>query len=98
MLSKYALYLAVLGVFGLFSCNNSANKNSQKGSDSLQFAKDNFDLKLPDGFKTVVVAEDIGAARHIAVRDNGDIYIALNALHDGNSIVALRDTTNEVGS
>lgn len=95
MLSKYALYLAVLGVFGLFSCNNSANKNSQKGSDSLQFAKDNFDLKLPDGFKTVVVAEDIGAARHIAVRDNGDIYIALNALHDGNSIVALRDTTND---
>ncbi|MEJ7682382.1 MAG: hypothetical protein WKG06_31930 [Segetibacter sp.] len=34
-------------------------------------------LYLPTGFEAVVVADSIGPARHIAVNDNGDIYVKL---------------------
>lgn len=35
------------------------------------------DLFLPPGFKSTVIAENLGKARGIAVRDNGDIYVSL---------------------
>ncbi|MEX2573135.1 MAG: PQQ-dependent sugar dehydrogenase [Balneolaceae bacterium] len=57
--------------------------------------RDNGGLVLPDGFEAVVVTDSIGPGRHLAVNDNGDIYIKFrNASEDG-SIVALRDTTND---
>jgi glucose/arabinose dehydrogenase len=33
-------------------------------------------LKLPPGFHASVVAEGLGAIRHLAVRDNGDLYVS----------------------
>lgn len=48
-------------------------------------------LILPDGFEAIAVADAVGRARHIAVRDNGDIYIQLQKLKDGKGIAALRD-------
>ena len=39
---------------------------------------DNGGLTLPPGFCALVVAENVGRARHIAVRRNGDIYVAIN--------------------
>jgi len=48
-------------------------------------------LSLPEGFKSVVVAEDVGPGRHIAVRDNGDIYLQLRNNPGEGSTVALRD-------
>lgn len=33
-------------------------------------------LKLPPGFHASVVAEGLGPVRHLAVRDNGDIYVS----------------------
>jgi len=53
-------------------------------------APDNGGISLPDGFAAVVVHEGVGPARHIAVRDNGDIYVALRRTGDG-GIVCLRD-------
>ncbi|WPP48634.1 c-type cytochrome [Catalinimonas niigatensis] len=57
---------------------------------------DNGGLFLPDDFEAVVVVDSLpGRARHIAVRDNGDIYVK-NRFSDGtNSITALRDTTGD---
>ena len=53
-------------------------------------------LKLPDGFDAVVVADTIGRGRHLAIKDNGDIYVHLrNSTAEGNSIVALRDTSGD---
>lgn len=49
------------------------------------------ELELPDGFSAVVFADQLGVARHIAVRENGDVYIALRRLSEGHGIVALRD-------
>lgn len=52
-------------------------------------------LILPDGFEAVAIVDSIGPARHISVRDNGDIYVKLRRNTDGGSIVAMRDTTGD---
>lgn len=52
-------------------------------------------ISLPDGFQATVFAEDLGRARHIAVNSNGDVYVRLRDLKDGNGIVALRDDNND---
>lgn len=43
---------------------------------------------FPEGFSASVFADGVGRARHIAVRDNGDLYVALRG---GGGLVALRD-------
>jgi len=52
---------------------------------------DDAGLVLPDGFRALKVADGIGRARHLTVRDNGDIYVALRRPTDGKGAVALRD-------
>ncbi len=53
-------------------------------------------LFLPGGFEALVVADSTGRARHLAVHDNGDIYVKLSSsdpVYGG--IVALRDTDRD---
>jgi glucose/arabinose dehydrogenase len=52
-------------------------------------------LFLPDGFEAVVVADSTGPARHIAVNDNGDIYVKLSHSKRGEGNLALRDTDSD---
>ena len=52
-------------------------------------------LLLPQGFCAVVVADELGLARHLAVSDNGDIYVRMRNDSLGGGIVALRDTTGD---
>src|SRR6185295_12273385 len=55
-------------------------------------------LFLPDHFEALVVSDSTGRARHIAVRDNGDIYVKLtfnDALHGAGGTVGLRDTNHD---
>lgn len=56
---------------------------------------DNGGLFLPEGFEAVVVADSVGAARHLAVSDNGDIYVKLRYPGKTGENVALRDTDND---
>lgn len=66
-------------------------------SSSLPLADpDNGGLFLPDHFEAVVVVDSLpGRARHLAVRDNGDIYVK-NRFSEGQaSITALRDTNSD---
>lgn len=52
-------------------------------------------LFLPDGFEAIVVVDSLkGRARHIAVNDNGDIYVKARFPKEGGNI-ALRDTTGD---
>ena len=44
------------------------------------------ELTLPAGFSATVVHEGSGAGRHLAIRDNGDLYLASR-----NGLLALRD-------
>ena len=52
-------------------------------------------ITLPDGFSALIVADSLGRGRHIAVNENGDIYLALQELQNGHGIVGLRDTTGD---
>ena len=52
-------------------------------------------LTLPGGFEAVVVIDSLGEARHMTVRDNGDIYVKLRASYPDGSNVALRDDDND---
>ena len=61
----------------------------------LKADADNGGIKLPEGFKAVVVADSVGRARHITVNSNGDIYVALNELKNGYGIAALRDVDKD---
>lgn len=53
------------------------------------------DIKLPAGFKAIVVADKLGNARHIVVNSNGDVYVKLERLKDGKGIIRLRDTNGD---
>jgi glucose/arabinose dehydrogenase len=48
-------------------------------------------IRVPEGFDAQVFADGIGRARHVAVRDNGDVYVALREPTEGGGIAALRD-------
>jgi glucose/arabinose dehydrogenase len=56
---------------------------------------DNGGLFLPEGFGALVVADSVGPARHIAVNDNGDIYVKLRLIEGDSGNVAIRDTNND---
>ncbi len=57
--------------------------------------KDNGGLMLPQNFEAVVVVDSLGPARHLAINDNGDIYVKLrNSYADGSNVV-LRDENND---
>ncbi len=57
---------------------------------------DNGGLFLPGNFEAVVVADSIGPARHLAINNNGDIYVKLRYSKKGEGgNVALRDTNND---
>ena len=58
-------------------------------------AENNDGLILPDGFCAVVVADSLGRARHLTVRENGDIYVALREPNDKGGIAALRDENGD---
>jgi len=51
-------------------------------------------LALPDGFVATVLHEGVGRARHLAVTDDGIVYVKLRAANP-KGIVALRDTSGD---
>ncbi|QHT66549.1 c-type cytochrome [Rhodocytophaga rosea] len=57
---------------------------------------DNGGLFLPGNFAAVVVADSLeGKARHIAVNENGDIYVKARYGGSDSSVIALRDTNSD---
>lgn len=87
---RRALLLIALPIasIGVFSCGSS---NQLPPGDA-----DNGGLYLPEGFEAVVVVDSVGRGRHLAVRDNGDVYMKLRGPDSlGRGSVALRDTDND---
>ncbi|MFH6603456.1 PQQ-dependent sugar dehydrogenase [Maribacter algicola] len=97
----------LIGFIGFFLINC---KNQEKNAQTDLPAKNEIDNKkntasnaeevngglyFPDGFEAIVVADSIGAARHLAIRDNGDIYVKLRTETGRNGNMALRDTTGD---
>jgi len=53
-------------------------------------------ITLPAGFCAVVVVDHVGAARHLAVAPNGDLFVALESGRTSpGGILALRDTSGD---
>tara|TARA_B100000609_G_scaffold4855_1_gene3765 strand:- start:2752 stop:4161 length:1410 start_codon:yes stop_codon:yes gene_type:complete len=52
-------------------------------------------LILPGGFGSLVVTEGVGPSRHLAINNNGDIYVKLRTATGRNGNVALRDTNGD---
>lgn len=87
---KPVVYSSVILLFiALLGLNLNKNPRGLPPSDP-----DNGGLTFPDGFEAVVVADSIGPARHLAVNNNGDIYVKLRFSDKGGN-VALRDTDND---
>lgn len=76
-----------------FSVVYSAAANDSTRIKRASSADD--DIKLPAGFKSVVVAEKLGRARHIVANSNGDLYVKLERPRAGKGIVRLRDTNGD---
>ena len=57
---------------------------------------DNGGITLPEGFCAMVVADGLGAARHLVVAPNGDLYVAIRNQQDApGGIIALRDNDGD---
>ena len=83
---KTAIRYCTLFLSTCLLCINCGTKK-----ENIVFDANNGGLFLPDGFGAVVVADSIGPSRHIAVKENGDIYIKLKITSDAPGSVALRD-------
>lgn len=86
----YRIGFGVLLMVLLSATEGCTNVKSFPAGDA-----DNGGLFLPDGFQAVVVVDSIGRARHLAVNDNGDIYVKLRSPDGTKGSVALRDTDND---
>ncbi|MAC87462.1 MAG: sorbosone dehydrogenase, partial [Gammaproteobacteria bacterium] len=56
---------------------------------------DNGGLYLPDGFGALVIADSVGRSRHLAVNNNGDVYVKLRIETGKLGNIALRDSNND---
>jgi glucose/arabinose dehydrogenase len=69
---------------------------AQGGRSAVQCEPGNGGLTLPTGFCAVVVADNVGSARHLVVSRSGDIYVAIrNQPNAPGGVVALRDTNGD---
>jgi len=85
--------------FVIFLSSSEFNGCDREGNggrpSSLTPDGDNGTLTLPAGFGAITVSAQTGKARHIAVNTNGDVYVKLSELKNGNGILVLKDANND---
>lgn len=92
---KKGLYFLLLSL-ALFSCKNDQSQTATTDAAADSSANIDASITLPQGFKAQVFAENLGeGGRHIAVNENGDVYVQMHTLNGGKGIAALRDTTGD---
>ena len=85
--------IAAVAVFALVLTVN--------GQSKVACDPDNGGIKLPEGFCALVVANDLGPARHMAVAQNGDLYVAFMSRggrgqpETGGGVIGLRDANGD---
>jgi glucose/arabinose dehydrogenase len=80
------------GVLGqLILASGAAFGQAQLGLGEGTPIDEDAGIRVPEGFDAEVFAESVGRARHLAVRDNGDVYVALREPAEGGGVAALRD-------
>jgi len=69
--------------------------SSIKGVNAEAAVDAELGLRLPDGFKATVFADQVGRVRHIVAADNGWLYGALARPKDGMGAIALKDSDGD---
>ena len=85
--------MVFLSLLFLASCDKEDLNNGQ--ASGLTPDSDNGGLELATGFRGISVIGETGGARHIAVNTNGDIFVKLSELKNGNGILMLKDPDND---
>ncbi|MDZ7848282.1 MAG: PQQ-dependent sugar dehydrogenase [Owenweeksia sp.] len=75
----------------LVTCSQKSNTPKPASNGELIFADNNGSITLPKGFRAVLVGDNLGVARHLAVNAGGDVYVNLGREKNGQGLVALRD-------
>ncbi|MFC0878056.1 PQQ-dependent sugar dehydrogenase [Saccharicrinis sp. FJH2] len=88
------IFTVILGLM-LVMTNCMDAKNNKANGAGVKPDADNAELKLPDRFSALKVADNVGRARHIAVTQNGEVYVKLNRTVDGKGILLLADTDGD---
>ncbi len=99
MLNKIALLIVLIWFAGC-GIQQEKQPNTQEVSNQMiiQPTAGNGGIELPEKFAAVVVAEKLGEgrARHLFIRENGDIYVNMRKLtRDGFGNLALRDLNGD---
>ena len=53
------------------------------------------EIKVPAGFTTTIIADDLGGARHMVASKGGDLYVKLSKLKDGKGIYRISDSNGD---
>lgn len=91
MNQKAFVFVALLAmIVGWTACRLSGKTGLPPGD------ADNGGLVMNPGFEAVVLVDSLqGAARHIAVNDNGDLYVKLRFPQEDGGNAAIRDNDND---
>ena len=54
----------------------SDTDSTKEKTTAIQPDADNAGLKLPTGFSALIVASNVGTARHVAATPQGDLYVS----------------------
>jgi len=84
------LVLPVIAAIGLMVFNAFKIAANEHTNDAA-----NAGLTLPTGFNAAIIADNLGAARHIVVTPENDIYIHLAGTKNGKGIVVLHESGNK---
>jgi glucose/arabinose dehydrogenase len=94
----------VVAVLGLQACTAAKAGNNEKADepvivlDAPACVRDDAGLRLPPGFCATIFADSIGAARHLVVAPNGDVFVNVQRSRRASApagIAALRDTNRD---
>ncbi|MCH8202283.1 MAG: PQQ-dependent sugar dehydrogenase [Proteobacteria bacterium] len=86
---------SVLTVAGIWLLAGAALAGPQTGVDPAAAIDQEIGIRLADGFKATVFADNLGTARHAAVRADGVLYVALRRHNGSGGLVALEDTDGD---
>lgn len=96
--SKIFLLSAGL-LISVSACNNhqkdQANAESSESNENKTAAVNETDLKLPQGFGATIFADSLGSARHLAVNEEGNVFVKLNSAKNNDGIVILTDENKD---
>lgn len=88
-------------ILAVAACGVAASASHLRGAAQPACDPDNSGITLPAGFCALVVANDVGTARHMAVAANGDLYVATQSRggrgqpESGGGVVALHDADGD---